>query len=229
MMATRTWARVAGFLYLLVVVTGIVGLKVIPDMFWVKGDATATADKIRASELLFRTGIAVELLGFTIFVVLVLALYQIFKSVDQRQATAMLILALISVPIAFVSAVNNIAADTLVNHPDFLSVFQARQLDAAAMMFLTVHDQVYTVDGIFFGLWLLPLGLLVLKSGFLPGILGALLIVSGVTDLADSVASLLGGALPPIAALPAAVGEFSIMLWLLIMGVKERPLETATT
>jgi Domain of unknown function (DUF4386) len=127
---------------------------------------------------------------------------------------------------------NEIAALTLFRGADFLSVFDKRQLDALAMLFLRVHSQGIVVNEIFGGLWLFPFGVLVMRSGFLPRILGVLLIVNCFAYLAVSLTSLL---LPTYAsvvnrfAIIPETGELWIMLWLLIKGAKVEPLAAAAS
>jgi uncharacterized membrane protein len=134
----------------------------------VPGDATATADHVRASETLLRLGIASELIGFIIFIFVVLALYPSFKAVNEKHALAMAILLLVSIPISLLNVLNEIAALVLVSGADFLSAFEKGQLDAPAYLFLRLHGQGFAVAQIFWGLWLFPFGILVIRSGFIP-------------------------------------------------------------
>jgi uncharacterized membrane protein len=94
----------------------------------VPGDATATADHVRASETLLRLGIASELIGFIIFIFVVLALYPLFKAVNEKHALAMAILLLVSIPISLLNVLNEIAALVLVSGADFLSAFEKGRL-----------------------------------------------------------------------------------------------------
>src|SRR5712692_55623 len=189
---TRKRARVAGLLYLLIGITAPIGLVYVPSTLIVPGDATATADHIRASESLLRIGIASELFHQTIAIFLVLALYRLFKAVNETYAWQMVILgALVSVPIVFLNVLNEIAALVLVSGADFLSVFDKRQLDALAFLFLRLHNQGINVASIFWGLWLFPFGMLVIRSGFIPRVLGVLLMIAGSAYLVSSFTSVL--------------------------------------
>jgi hypothetical protein len=227
MNSTKKQARVAGFLYLLVGVTAPIGLMYVPGRLMVPGDATATADRLRASESLLRIGIGSELFHQTIGIFLVLALYRLFKGVSETHARLVVILgALVSVPIMFLNVLNEIAAAILVSGADFLSVFDKRQLDALAFLFLRLHNQGITVASIFWGLWLFPFGILVIRSGFIPRVLGFLLFIAGSAYLVSSFTSLV---LPRYAhpvgqfAIVLEVAELPIMFWLLIWGAKLRP------
>jgi hypothetical protein len=227
MRTTQQQARVAGFLYLLLGVGAPFGLLYVPGKLIVSGNAAATADRIRASEWLLRLGLASELFHQAVGVFLVLALYRLFKAVDEMLAKQLVILgALVSVPIVFVNVLNEIAALILVKGATFLSVFEKPQLDALAYLFLRLHSQGLIVASIFWGLWLFPFGLLVIRSGFIPRMLGVLLMIAGSAYLASSFATLV---LPQVAPLvsqvtfPLYMGELPIIFWLVIWGAKERP------
>src|SRR5438552_5824726 len=160
--ATRKTARLAGLLYLVSSIPGVFALLYVPGKLIVAGDATATADRIRASETLLRIGIGTELLGQVGFVFVVLALYRLFKSVDQGLARQLLILgALLSVPLVFLNALNEIAALILVSDARFLAVFDKGHLDALAYLFMRLHGEGLNLAEIFWGLWLFPFGILV--------------------------------------------------------------------
>ncbi len=229
---TNKTARVAGALYVFLGLTAPLSLIYIPRTLIVPGNATATAHRILASESLFRMGIVSELVAATITIFLVMTLYRLLNGVNKMHASLMVILgALVSVPISFISVVNEIVALRLLHDADFLSVFSRPQLDALAMLFLSLHIKGLLVEEIFWGLWLFPFGLLVMRSGFLPRILGVLLIVNGFAYLATSLTGLL---LPDYAsvvnrfALIPETGELWIMLWLLIKGAKVQPLVAVT-
>src|SRR5262245_24414853 len=128
-------ARVAGVLYLLIGITAPIGLEFVPGRLIVSGNATATAERIRASESLLRIGIASDLFHQAVCVFLVLALYRLFKAVNETHARQLVILgALVSVPIMFLNVVNEIAALVLLSGAEFLSVFEKSQLDALAYL-----------------------------------------------------------------------------------------------
>jgi hypothetical protein len=224
-------ARLAGWLYLLVGISAPFGLVYVPGRLIVSEDATATADHIRAAEALFRFGIGSELFHQTVFIFLVLALYRLLKGVDKSQARLMVILgALVSVPIVFMNVISELAALILVGAPKYLSVFNKDQLDAMAYLFLRLHGQGIIVAGIFWGLWLFPFGALVIRSGFVPRLLGVLLILAGIGNLAGSCTAIL---LPgyrhfvdPVA-MVLQWGELPMLVWLLIWGARVKLLEAS--
>ena len=228
MNSTKKQARFAGLLYLLASIIGCFGLIYVPGKLIVRGDATATANHIRASETLFRLGIATELFGFTMFIFVVLALYRLFKGVNEKHALAMATLLLVSIPISLLNLLNDIAALVIVNGAGFLSMFETRQLDALAYLFVRLHGQGFVVAQIFWGLWLFPFGILVIRSGFIPRVLGFLLFIAGFGNVASSFTSLLLPSYAPItdrftSVLTAA--ELPIIFWLLIWGAKPQPVD----
>src|SRR5438552_5059378 len=227
MKSIKRQARFAGLLYLLASIPAPFALIYVPSKLIVSGDVTATANHLRASETLFRLGIASELLGFIIFIFVVLALYHLFKGVNEKHALAMAILLLISLPISFLNVLNEIAALILVSGADFLSVFETRQLEASAYVFLRLHGQGFVVAQIFWGLWLFPFGILVIRSGFIPRVLGILLFIAGFGNVASSFTSLFPlpyASLVDRFASVLTAAELPIIFWLLIWGAKDQSL-----
>ncbi len=221
-------ARIAGAVYLSLVFTAPLRLVYIPSALFVTGNATATANNIAAHEWLFRFGIVGDLLTGTLSIFVVLALYRLFKVVDQSQATLMVILGgLMVAPIYFLNSLNDAAALLLVRGADFLSIFEKTQRDALAMLFLRLHHHGVVANEIFWGLWLFPLAFLVIRSGFLPRLLGVWLIINGFAYVIDSFTGLL---LPQYEEMvsnimfPALFGELALILWLVIKGAKVQPL-----
>jgi hypothetical protein len=224
MSSNQKTARIAGLLYLLVAITGAFSIMYVPETLIVRGDATATAARIASSELLFRLGIASGLICQITFIFLVLTLYRLLKDVDQSYATAMVALVLVAVPIAFLNMLNNLAALVLLSGAEFLSAFTAAQLNALVLLFLSLHEQGIVIVEMFWGLWLFPFGVLVFRSRFLPRVLGVLLVIACFAYLIDSFTSLLlpryKDIVSSFTAAPAGLGEFAILLWLLIKGTR---------
>jgi hypothetical protein len=224
MNSTNNPGRVAGFLYLLLVLAGPVRLIYIPSKLFVDGNATTTASNIAAHEWLFRFGIVSDLVCGVILIFLTLAFYRLFKGVDQNLAVLVVIFGgVMPALINFVSVVSDAAALMVVRGADFLSVFDKPQRDALAMLFLRLRDHQNTAAEILWGLWLFPLAILVYRSRFLPRFLGVWLIINGFAYLVLSFTGLL---LPRyqdkvfIISQPALFAEVALMLWLLIMGAK---------
>jgi len=227
MNSTKNPGRFVGLLYVLVSIPGAFALIYVPSKLIVHGNATATASNIAAHETLFRLGIATHLISQILFMWVALALYDLLKGVNRRHASLMLVLIVVSIPIALLNELNAIAALILVRGADYLSLFEKPQRDALAMLFLNLHNYGFGVAEIFWGLWLFPLGLLVYRSGFFPRILGVLLMVNCFTYLVNSFTSLLLPQYEDIVSrwmMPLTFGELLFMLWLLIMGANPKPL-----
>jgi Domain of unknown function (DUF4386) len=218
-------ARLAGLLYLVASVPAPFGLIYVPNKLIVLNDATATANHIRASQSLLRRGIACELLSAIGFIFVVVALYRLFKAVNETQALLMMILILVSIPISLLSVVNEIVALDVVSGADFLSVFDTGQLNALAYILMRLHSRTILVAEIFWGLWLFPLGVLVIRSRFIPRVLGYLLFLAALGYLASSLTFLLLPAYGPVVdkfASQLPLCELPIILWLLIWGAKDQ-------
>lgn len=211
-------ARVAGALYLTLVPLGFFMLYVSSSLV-VPGNAAATAAHILASESLFRLGIVSALLIQIVNIFVVLALYRLLKPVNQNMALLMVIFILLGTPIAMLNELNQLAVLLLLHGTDTLAGFTTDQLQAIVPLFLDLHQLGISIAGIFWGLWLFPMGYLVLKSGFLPRILGVLLIIGCVGYLIESLAAILFPNFEVNIALFTFWGEVLFPLWLVIRGV----------
>ena len=224
--STKNRGRLTGLLYLLVSIPGAFALIYVPSKVIVHGNPAATINNISAFETLFRLGIAAELISQALFILVALALYDLFKGVNQRHAALMVTLIVVSIPIAFVNELYAIAILLVVHGDDLLSVFDKPQRDALTMLFVKLHGQGFDVAAIFWGLWLFPLGLLVYRSGFVPRILGVLLIANCFTYVVNSLTSLVLPQYEHAVSLwmvPFQFGELLFMLWLLVMGANPKP------
>ena len=222
---TKRQARLAGLLYFLASVPAPFGLIYVPNKLIVLDDATATANHLRASESLLRFGIGCELWGSIVFILVAVALYRLFKVVNETHALAMMILILVSIPISLLSVVNEIVALIVISGANFLSVFDTGQLNALAYILMRLHGRAILVAEIFWGLWLFPFGILVIRSHFIPRVLGYLLFLAAFGYLASSLTFILLPAYGPVVdkfASPLPVCELPIIFWLLIWGAKEQ-------
>jgi hypothetical protein len=218
-------ARAAGFLYILASAIGVVRLLYIPSALIVSGNASATADNLVAHESLFRLGIVCYLVGGAVWLFVPLALYRLLKGVDQTLAVLMVILgSLMQVPTYFFNTVTDVAALMFASGADFLAVFDKPQREAFALLSLKLHHQLDLANMMFAGLWLLPFGLLVYRSRFLPRVLGIWLIAACFPYVALSISGfLVPGSEDKIFTLgqPLMWGELATMLWLVIIGARE--------
>jgi hypothetical protein len=231
MNSTRNPGRIAGLWYLLLCLLGPVRLMYIPGKLFVHGNATATVNNIAAHQWLFRFGIVADLACALILIFLTLAFYRLFKGVDQHLAALVVIFGgIMPALIDFVGVVSDAGVLTLIRGADFLSVFNQPQRDALAMLFLRLRDHQNTAAEILWGVWLLPLAILVYRSRFLPRFLGIWLTING---FAYIFLSLTGILIPQyqskvfLLSQPALFGELAFMLWLVTKGARPPAQEAA--
>ncbi|HLV97545.1 MAG TPA: DUF4386 domain-containing protein [Ktedonobacterales bacterium] len=221
-----TRARVVGFLLLLPIPLDLFGSLYVPSKLIVPGDAATTARNIMASEFLFRLGIVSTLLLLLVDVAVVLVYYQFLKPVNKNLALLMVILNLLGVPIAMLNELNQFAILLLLHSADSPSIFTPDQVHALLALLLNLHTTGSTIGGLFWGLWLVPYGLLVIKSGFFPKLIGVLIGVLLIIECFGFLIQSFGGFLVPdlaatLALLPGmtAWAELFVPLWLAIKGV----------
>jgi Domain of unknown function (DUF4386) len=223
--------RIAGAVYLSMVITGPFSLIYVPSKLIVHGNATATAANILAHATMFRFGIVAGVFGQVIFICLAVALYRLLSDVNKIWAQMMFGFVLVAAAVGFVIELNNLGALILFRGGEFLSVFDKAQLDALGMLFIRLHGQGNMIAEIFWGLWLFPFGLLVVRSGFLPRWIGVWLMINCFGYLVLFITALFFPAYNDKAFLylqPVLFGELAIMLWLLIKGAKVTSSAAAT-
>jgi Domain of unknown function (DUF4386) len=217
-------ARMAGWIYLLMAITGGFSMMYVPSALFVRGDTSQTITNIMSNEVLFRLGIASALICQVAFVFLVLELHTLLKRFGKKLSVLMVALVIASVPIACLNTLNHFAVLALLNG-DYVSALTTEQVNAWAMLFLDFSGYGIVIAELFWGLWLLPFGLLVIRSVFIPKILGVFLIIGCFCYLMEFFMHTL---LPDYAknvsviiAVPMAISELAIVFWLLIKGVRE--------
>jgi len=212
-------ARIAGILYLLLIPFSIFGMIYVPSQLLVAGNGAETASNIMASESLFRQSIISALTVQVINIFLVLALYKLLRPVNKTMAVLMVVFSLVAVPIAMLNELNHFAVLLLSTDAVNMAGFNAEQLQALIPLFLDLHEYGLSIAGIFWGLWLFPMGYLIYRSGYLPKFLGVLLMIGCFGYLVDSLAIfLLPGSQVNVATF-TFWGEILFPLWLLIRGV----------
>ncbi len=211
-------AKVAGVLYLLVTLLSFVGIYVNSSII-VPGDAATTANNIVSNNLLFNLGFISDLMVQTGHIFLALALYKLLKPVNKNHASLMVILALVGIPIAMLNMLNQIVVTHLLSGAEYLKVFDASQLHALVLLFINFHKSGVFIAQIFWGLWLLPLGYLVYKSGYFPRIIGVLLMLGCFGYLIDFFIFFF---IPKYEGIMRIFGlsELIFTAWLLLKGVK---------
>lgn len=200
--------RKAGLLYLLIVPLGVFGILFIQSYFVVEGDINATMDNIKNDAFYFRLSILSSLATQVVQIFVVLALYQVFKEVNRRMAAFMVISILVAVPIAMLNELNHVAVLKTLGNGEQVSLF------------LSLHQSGVFMAQIFWGIWLFPMGYLAYKSGFVPKIIGVLLIIACFGYLFDSLFFFLELDFGFIFSDFTFVGEIAIILWLIIKGKK---------
>jgi len=227
MTTSKNTARIAGFIYLVVVITGMFSLAYVPKKLIDWNNGAATFSNITASPSLFRLGIYSSVVCYVAFVFLPIVLYKLLRAVNESQARAMVILALLSVPLSFNNLQHKYVALTLTGKESFLQNISIEDLQSKLMLSLNQYNDGLLLTTVFWGLWLFPFGLLVYKSGFIPKIFGVLLMFGCVGYLINFTGNTLFenyskiGIGKYMSMLPAA-GEIGICFWLLFFGSKAK-------
>jgi len=231
MSSLKRTARIAGLWYLGFTLAPFY-LMYVPSLTVVRNDASATAVHILAHERLFRWGMLAETLGAVIFMGLALALYRLFEDVDRHRARQLVALVLVSSALGVVPVIFSAAALLVLRGGPAFAAFDGPTREAVGLLLTRMHGQASGINQMFWGLWLLPFGSLVVSSRFLPRWLGYWLLLDGVAWIVVSTTWFLA---PDYTnALfryfqPAFLAELAAMLWLLIVGAKEQQLVVATT
>jgi hypothetical protein len=222
-LSPRKAVTVLRILYPIWAVVGLFSIMYVPTTLIVPEDAATTANNLMANELLFNLGIIGSLITQLIHIVVVLVLYELFKPVSKNQASLIVILGLVGVPIAMLNTLSQVAALLVLSGADYLAVFTADQSQSLMMFFLDLNEQGILIASIFWGLWLFPIGTLTYESRYFPRIFGHSMIVAGFGYLLGSFAHLL---LPNDEAIFFQVfdlmtfGEILFMLWVVFRGAK---------
>ena len=229
--STRTNARIAGVFYLLVVLTGIFTLAYVPSRLIVTKNPAETYQNIVADAALFRLGIIGGVACYLSFIFLALSLYQLLRQVNETHARLMVLFICFSIPVSFINLQNQLTILSLVQGSTYVKDFPAAQTQSQVMFCLAQYNNGIKMADIFWGLWLLPFGYLVVRSGMLPKIFGILLMFGCAGYLVNFIGEVVipGYAQTAFAnyiGLPGSIGEIGICLWLLIMGAKDK--KTAT-
>ena len=214
-------ARRTGILYLLVILAGVASEILVGNSLFVPGDSSATVNNILAHEFAFRTGFVISLIRFVFFILMVLALYKLFRSVDQQWSMVMVAFVLVSISIGMVSLLFEFAAPLLLSSSDYSSIFPVGQWHAQAQFFIDMQIMGDKASQIL-AVWLLPLAYLIYKSGFFPKILAILMMIAGLGYVIDFLVFVLLPGLNWQVAGFAFLGELPFPLWLLIRGAKTR-------
>lgn len=221
--SVQWYARAAGALYLVIIVIGLLGEAWIRGSLIVAGNATATAQRILASEFLWRLGVAGELVLLVCAVALTVIWYVLLRPVNRNLAQLVVFFAMISIAVEAVGALHLQAALAPLSSAAYLKTVDPQQLHALAYMSVVSHSHAFGVALIFFGVECLIVGHLICQSGYFPRAIGRMMQIAGVCYLINSFSMILSPSLAnhlfPAILIPAFLGESSFCLWLLIKGV----------
>jgi hypothetical protein len=224
--------RIAGAWYLLIAVFYSFSMIYVDSAFYVPGDVAATVSNIQSSGLIFRLGFLSCLIGHICFLFLASALYRLFEAVDRHLARQMVLLIVAGVAAAFLNRLNQLAAIILLDSGGGLVFLEPSQIKGLVMFFLELHRNGETMASLFWALWLLPLGLLILKGGLIPKVLGVFLLVACASYLLGFLLFLFFpaavAATETIRSIVETCAELSFILWLLIRGAAPRPMSPPT-
>jgi hypothetical protein len=224
MASAKRLARIAGFLYLLVGVFGGFAEGFVEPKMYVAGNAAATAGNVVANAGLVRIGVVADLLDGTVFVFLAMALYVLLKHVHKSVARAMLVLVILATGITCLSALFEFEGLRVATGAVDMAAFGAVGSNAIVLLLLDVQHYGLLIAQIFFGLWLAPLGYLAYRSGWFPKALGVVLVAACASYLVDFLAAFLfpdlGKAIHEFATILPAIAEPSMVLYLLVIGIK---------
>ena len=219
----KTRARRAGLLYAAGGFVAPFALIYVPARIFVDGNAAATADRIRGARGLVELGIAAELIQCSLIVIAVLALYRLFRDVSEPLAAAMAGLFMVAIPLQLANLLNYSAALMVTGGTPALAALSKEQVDALAYLFVRLHSRGIEIAALFWGLWLIPYGLVVRRSGFIPAWLGIPLLAAGLAYVVKSTLSLFfpeyAHTVAPVLLLLGA-GELPILVWLIGWGAK---------
>jgi len=226
MISNKRTARIAGWLYVVAILTGIFTLRYVPSKIVVWEDPKLNFESIIQHESLFRLGIVAEIIGYTAFFLLPIVLYRLLSHVNRSAAITMVSLGVVSVPFSLANMMYKVNILTLI-HSAESPTSTATSLQAEVLRDLHFYDNGVQIASVFWGLWLLPFGYLVWRSGFLPKVIGIILMLGCFGYLANFIGSFLSQSyrelgISKFVTLPASVGELAICLWLVTVGVKAK-------
>ena len=223
MISDKNLARIAGLFYLIVIAIGLFSEVFVRQALRVSGNALATAQNIQSHEMLFRWGFVADLLNFVIGLPSVLIIYFLFKRVNKFLLQLALIFVVIQTAVIAVNLLNQITPLLVLGNYTYLNTLQPNQLATLSLLSLNIQAQGYAIGLVFFGFYCLIIGYVIFRSQMLPKFLGILYIISGLGYLINSFTMFLSKGFANSAfsyvAIPIFIGELSLCLWLLIMGV----------
>ncbi|MGZ3491205.1 MAG: DUF4386 domain-containing protein [Gemmatimonadaceae bacterium] len=220
-MSPRTKARLAGAFYLVTILAGIFAQGFISARLIVPGDAAATASNILSHDGLFRLGFAIYMIEMVCQIVMTVLIYDLLKPVNRSVSLLAAVVGLIGCGIKTFSRLFYFAPLLVLGGTHYLSVFSGEQLNAVALLFLRVNDIGAGIALVFFGIYAILKGYLVIRSTFLPRVLGWLAVLGGIGWLAF-LSPPFGERMFSIIAIVGIIGSLANIAWLLVVGVNEQ-------
>ena len=216
-------ARTAGLLYLLMVVFGLIAEIFFRQKLFVAADIAATANNILSNTFLYRIGITSDIIMALIYLLTALVLYKLLSPINKNMAAAMVVFTTAGSVVLMFNVLNEIAPLYILSGNEYLGAFDPEQLQSLAMLFYNLYQHGYMIGQIFFALWVLPLGILIYKSGFIPKIFGILFVIETIFGLLAVIVHFLvpNATIETIMMLPMMIAEFSFVFYLLIRGINE--------
>ena len=223
MFPNKKTARIAGLLFLMMVVFGLIAEIFFRQKLFASNDITVTANNILSNIFLYRAGITCDLLMALSYLFTALALYKLLYSVNKDLAAMMVVFAAAGSILLMFNTLNEFAPLYILSGNDYVSAFDPSQKQSLAMLFYNIYLHGYMIGQIFFALWVLPLGFLIIKSGFIPKVFGMLFIIETIFGFMSVIVHFLipNGTMETLMLLPGTLAEFTFMFWLLIRGINE--------
>lgn len=223
MNTNKKTARIAGLLFLMMVIFGLAAEIFFRQKVFSSSDITVTANNILSNNLLYRSGVLSDMLMSISYLFTALVLYKLLSSVNKSMATTMVVFATAGSVLLLFNILIEIAPLYILSSNDYMSAFDISQKQSLAMFFYNLYQHGYMIGQIFFALWVLPLGILIYKSGFIPKVIGILFIIETVFGFMSITVHFLipNATLETILMLPMIIAEFSFMFYLLIRGINE--------
>ncbi len=216
----RVIARTIGVLYLLTVALGGFTQGFIADRIVVAGDAATTASNVLAHESLYRLGFTLYLVELACQVGMTVLFYDLLRPAGRRLALVAMVFGLVGCTVKIVSRLFYFAPLLVLVGAHPLPGFEPDQRQGLALLLLRLDHQCEALAMAFFGVYAVLTGVLVLRSGFLPRVLGVLSILGG-SGWMTYLSPTLGDRLVPIILPVAILGALSMIGWLLVVGVDE--------
>jgi hypothetical protein len=223
MIPSKKTARLAGLAFLFMVITGLFAEIFFRQKVFVLSDIAATVSNISSNTFLYRTGIVSDILMSLGYLFTALVLFKLLASVNKNLAAVMVLLAAAGSALLMFNILNECAPLYILTGNDYLNVLGLNSRQAIAMLYYSLYEHGYMIGQIFFALWVLPLAVLIYKSGFIPKVLGVLFVIETIFGFLSVFVHFLvpNQSIETILLLPGTVAEFAFMFWLLIRGIRK--------